>query len=178
MISAHAKTLRASQLETFNAVAKIDSIRGQCEGFAETMLTKATEGLTPDLDTTWSTFSGVLTSKQLDAACWGESRKKVVGSRSINVFDVDAFQGKETTAPPTPIQHTVYQLTDGKVNAQPTPDGYTAPVHHAKLLIPWATAAGKKRKRTPDDDGDDDSDAASSVAHDENDEDDEDEDSE
>jgi len=183
LISAHAKTLRASQLETFNAVAKIDSIRGQCEGFAETMLTKATEGLTPDLDTTWSTFSGVLTSEQLDAARWGESRKKVVGSRSINVFDVNAFQGKETTAPPTPIQHTVYQLTDGKVDAQPTPDGYKAPVHHAKLLIPsgmprWATAAGKNRKRMRDDDGDDDSDAASSVAHDENDEDDEDEDSE
>ena len=121
----------------------------------------------------------MLTSEQLDAARWGESRKKVVGSRSINVFNVNAFQGAETTAPPTPIQHTVYQLTDGKVNAQPTPEGYTAPVPQPKLLIPWAMAAGKKRKRTPDDDGgDDDSDAASSVAHDENDEDDEDEDSE
>ena len=143
------------------------------------MLANATTGQAPDLVTTWAAFSGVLTQATIDAADWGTTTKKVQGPRSVNVFNINAFQGAEATAPPTPIQHTVYQLTDGKVDAQPTPDGYKAPVHHAKLLIPWATAAGKKRKRTPDDDGDDDdSDAASSVAPDENDEDDEDEDSE
>ena len=48
---------------------------------------------------------------------------------------------------------------------QPTTDGYEPPVDHANFLVPWVTAAGKKRKRNRD--GDDDSDAASSDAHDE-----------
>jgi len=59
------------------------------------------------------------------------------------------------------MQHTVHQLTDARVLAQPTPDGYQPPVLPETLLLPWATgvsAAGKKRKRG---DGDD-SDAASS----------------
>ena len=60
----------------------------------------------------------------------------------------------------------MHQLTDAKVIVQPTPDGYEPPVDHANFLIPWATAAGKKRKRMRDD-GDDDSDAAPSDAHDE-----------
>ena len=76
----------------------------------------------------------------------------------------------EEAAPPTPIQHTVHQLTDVKGIVQPTPDGYEAPVDHANFLVPWATAAGKKRKRNRD--GDDDSDAASSDAHDEDEDDD------
>ena len=63
--------------------------------------------------------------------------------------------------PPTPTQHAVFQLTEAKVNAQPTPDGYEPPAE-SNLLIPWATAAGtaagKKRKRTRDIYGDDDSD--------------------
>ena len=74
------------------------------------------------------------------------------------IFNTTAFQGAESAAPPTPIQHTVYQLTDVEVIVQPTPDGYEPPVDHANFLIPWATAAGKKRKRMGD--GDDDSDAA------------------
>ena len=57
----------------------------------------------------------------------------------------------------------VHQLADAKINAQPTPDGYEAPVDPSNFLLPWATgasaAAGKKRKRAY---GDDDSDAASS----------------
>ena len=107
----------------------------------------------------------MLTQTTIDAANWGATVKKKPGPRSVNVFNINAFQGAEATAPPTPIQHTVYQLTDGKVNAQPTPDGYEAPVDHASFLIPWATAADRKRKRNRD--GDDDGDAASSVAHDE-----------
>ena len=69
------------------------------------------------------------------------------------------------------MQHAVYQLTDAKALAQPTPEGYQAPVFFPRpLLLPWATgasAAGKKRKRDggfddassnqdQDDDGDDD----------------------
>ena len=54
------------------------------------------------------------------------------------------------------MQHGVYQLTDAKVQAQPTPKGYQPPVVPAPLLLQWATgasAADKKRKR--DDSGDD-----------------------
>ena len=75
----------------------------------------------------------------------------------MNVFDIGAFQGASATAPPTPIQHAVFQLTEAKVKAQPTPDGYEPPAE-SNILIPWATAAGKKRKHTRDMDGDDDSD--------------------
>ena len=107
-------------------------------------------------------LSGVLTAEQLENAEWGELRAKVPGSRSKKVFDVDAFQVADTAAPPTPIQHTVYQLTNAKVIVQPTPDGYAAPVDPSNFLVPWATAAGtaagKKRKRTRDIYGDDDSD--------------------
>ena len=92
----------------------------------------------------------------------------------MNVFNINAFQGAEATAPPTPIQHTVLQLTDAKASAQPTPDGYEPPVDHANFLVPWATgasaAAGKKRKRAFGDDGND----AASSAKDEDDEDDDD----
>ena len=128
------------------------------------MLAKATEGKAPDLDTTWSAFSGVLTTEQLVNAEWGEVKKKAPGSRSKGAFNITAFQVAESAAPPAPIQHTVHQLTDAKVNAQPTPDGYESPVGPANFLMTWATgasaAAGKKRKRTY---GDDDSDAASSA---------------
>ena len=48
LISAHAKTLRTSQLETATAIAKINEIRGHAKGFAENMLAKATGGLAPD----------------------------------------------------------------------------------------------------------------------------------
>ena len=70
MISAHAKVLRSSQIETGKAIAKIHEIRGHAEGFAENMRAKATEGKgkAHDLDTTWSAFSGVLTSEQLEAS--------------------------------------------------------------------------------------------------------------
>ena len=67
MISAHAKALRSPQLETFNAIiaTKIHEIRGHAEGFAENILAKATEGKPPDMDATWSAFSGVLTTELL-----------------------------------------------------------------------------------------------------------------
>ena len=77
MISEHAKVLRSSQIETGKATTKIHEKRGHAEGFAENMLAKATEGKAPDLDTTWSAFSGVLTSEQLEAADWGLTKKKV-----------------------------------------------------------------------------------------------------
>ena len=152
LISAHARTLRTSQLETSNAIAKINEIRGHAEGFAENMLEKATDGLAPDLTTTWAAFSGVLTQATIDAADWkkgeGATKKKVRGPRSVNVFNITAFQGAEAAAPPTPIQHAVFQLTDAKVNAQPTPDGYEAPVDHSNFLIPWATAAARRPARS------------------------------
>ena len=79
--------------------------------------------------------------------------KKKPGPRSVNVFNIDAFQGASAAAPPTPVRHAVFQLTEAKVNAQPTPDGYEPPAE-SNAIIPWATAAataaGKKRKRTGD----------------------------
>ena len=84
-----AKTLRSSQIETAKTTTKINEIRGQCEGFAKNMLTKATEGrLAPDLETTWSAFSGMLASEQLEAADWGKIKMKVPGSHSKKVFDL------------------------------------------------------------------------------------------
>ena len=144
-------------------VFPVHEIRGNAEGFAENMLAKATEGKAPDLDTTWSAFSGVLTSEQLESADLGLTRKKVPGSRSKNVFNVAGCQGHEPPSPPTPMQHTVHQLADAKVLAQPTPDGYQPLLPPSAALMPWATgasAAGKKRK-LEDEDEDDDSDAAS-----------------
>ena len=141
------------------------------------MLEKATGGLAPDLTTTWAAFSGVLTQATIDAADWkngeGATKKKVPGPRSVNVFNINAFQGAVATAPPTPIQNAVFQLTEAKANAQPTPDSYEAPVDHSNFLIPWAAAssaaAGKKRKR---DRYDDDDNEAVSSGPDEDDEDD------
>ena len=61
------------------------------------MLEKATDGQAPDLTTTWAAFSGVLTQATIDAADWkkgeGATKKKVRGPRSVNVFNIDAFQG-------------------------------------------------------------------------------------
>jgi hypothetical protein len=131
LISAHARTLRTSQLETFKAIAKINEIRGHAENFAENMLAKATQDKPVDMDAAWAAFSGVLTSETIDAADWGDGiPKKKLGPRSVNVFNIDAFQGASSAAaaPPTPIQHAVYQLNDVKVNGHPTPDGYEVPV--------------------------------------------------
>ena len=115
-------------------------------------------------DAAWSAFSGLLSKEQLEHAQWGDDKKKKLpGSRSKGVFNTTAFQVQvaESGAPPTPIQHTVFQLTDAKVIVQPTPDGYAAPVDLSNFLLPWATGArGKKRKRMRYD-GDEDSDAAS-----------------
>ena len=94
--------------------------------------------------------------------------REVTSARAA--FNIGAFQGDVATAPPTPIQQTVFQLTEAKVNAQQTPDGYEPPAG-SNLLIPWATAAGKKRKRMGD--GDDDSDAAPNGDDDEEEDDDE-----
>ena len=84
-----------------------------------------------------------------------------LGRHSGNVFNIGAFQGASAAAPPTPVQHAVFQLTEAKVNAQPTPDGYEPPAE-SNILITWttaaATAAGKKRKRTGDMDFDGDGD--------------------
>ena len=128
-------------------------MRGHAEGFAENMLAKATQDKPVDMDAAWAAFSGVLTSETIDAADWGATKKKVPGPRSVTVFNITAFQGAEATAPPTPIQHTVFQLTDAKVIVQPTPDGYEVPVGHAQMLLKWTTATGK-RKRGGDSDSD------------------------
>ena len=161
LIIAHARTLRSSQQETFKAIAKIEEMRGHAEGFAENMLAKATQGNPADMDAAWVAFSGVLASETTKAAGWGSVVEKKPGPRSVNVFDIGAFQGASATAPPTPVQHAVFQLTEAKVNAQPTPDGYEPPAA-SNILIPWATAAataaGKKRKRTGDMDFDGDGD--------------------
>ena len=159
LITAHARTLRSSQQETFKAIAKIEEMRGHAEGFAENMLAKATQDKPVDMDAAWAAFSGVLTSETIKAAGWGSVVEKKPGPRSVNVFNIDAFQGESAAAPPTPVQHAVYQLTEAKVNAQPTPAGYEPPAE-SNVIIPWATAtataAGKKRKRTGDTDFDGD----------------------
>ena len=108
MISLNAKALRSSQNETAKATAKISSIRGHTEGFAENMLHKATEGLAPDLVTTWAAFSGVLISETTDAADWGATKRNVPGTHSKNVFDTTEFVGQESASPPTPMQYVVY----------------------------------------------------------------------
>ena len=133
-------------------------MRGHAEGFAENMLAKATQGVPVDMDAAWAAFSGLLTSETIEDAEWGSVVKKKLGRHSSNVFNIDAFQGASAAAPPTPVQHAVYQLTEAKVNAQPTPDGYEPPAE-SNVIIPWATAttaAGKKRKRTGDIDFDPD----------------------
>jgi len=158
LISAHARTLRSSQQETFNAITKINEIRGHAECFAENLLAKASQDKPVDMDAAWAAFSGVLTTETIEAAGWGSATVKVRGPRSINVFNIDAFESASAAAPPTPVQHAVYQLTEAKVNAHPVPDGYEAPAD-ANAIIPWAsaaaTAASKKRKH-----GDMDFDAA------------------
>ena len=127
MISSNAKALRSSQSETVKAIAKISSIRGHTEGFAGNLLHNAANGQAPDLVTTWAAFSGVLTSETIDAADWGAT-KKVPGTHFKNTFDITEFLGQESaTPPPTPMQHVVYQLTDAKVYAQPTPEDYQPP---------------------------------------------------
>ena len=67
------------------------------------------------------------------------------------------------------MKHVVYQLTDAKVHAQPTPDGYQPPVLPAPLLLQWATGASAAGKRKHDPDDDDDS--TYGGAEDENDDD-------
>ena len=156
MISAHSKVLRSSQIETGKTIAKIHEIRGHAEGFAENILAKATEGKAPALDTTWVAFSGVLTSETLEAAEWGDTKKKVPGSRSKNAFDIAGFQGRHES-PSSPMQQTMHQLTDAKILAQPTPDGYQALVLPTAVLLQWATGASAAGKRKRDDSGDDDS---------------------
>ena len=58
MIGLHAKALRSPQSETAKAIAKISSIRGHAEGFAENMLHKATEGTRPPFFPRPSCYSG------------------------------------------------------------------------------------------------------------------------
>ena len=62
----------------------------------------------------------------------------------------------------------MFQLTEAKVNAQLTPDGYEPPAA-SDILVPWATAAGKKRKRARDTDDGDDSDMGDGGEEPEND---------
>ena len=174
MIGVNVKTLCSSQIEASKAIAKINEIRGHPEGFAENMLVKATEGLAPDLVKTWAAFSGVLTSETTEAADWGTARPKVQGIRSKNIIGITEFQGHESSSPPTPMQHTLHQLTDAKLLSQPMPDGYQALVPPAAVLLPWATgvsAPGKKRKHV---DGDDSDAASSDKGEDEDDDDDDD----
>ena len=87
-------------------------------------------------DAAWSAFSGLLSKVQLEHAQWGgDKKKKPPGSRSMDVFNITAFQVAESAAPPTPIQSTVFQLTDAKVIVQPTPDGHAAPVGPSNFLL-------------------------------------------
>ena len=143
------------------------------------MLEKATDGLAPDLTTTtWAAFSGVLTDATIKDADWkkteGGTKQKAREPRSVNAFNITAFEGPEAPAPPTPIQHTVHQLTDAKVNAQPTPDGYETPVDPANFLLPWAAGArGTKRKRTREGAPDSDSDSMDEEEGEDDDEEDE-----
>ena len=103
LISAHARTLRTSQLGAFNAIAKVREIRGHAEGFVENMLAKATQGEPPDMDAAWPAFSGLLSPELLEHAQWGDvKKKKLPGSRSKDVFNSTAFQVAESAAPPTP----------------------------------------------------------------------------
>ena len=82
----------------------------------------------------------MLTQATIDTADWKKTedatKKKVRGPRSVNVFNITAFQVADTAAPPTPIQHAVFQLTEAKVNAQPTPVGYDPPADQSNLLVP------------------------------------------
>ena len=56
------------------------------------------------------------------------------------------------------MQHVVYQLTDAKVHAQPTPEDYYQPPDPTpRFLLQWATGASAVGKRKRDDDDDDDS---------------------
>ena len=64
------------------------------------MLAKATQSEPPDMDATWSAFSGLLSTKLLEHAQWGDVKKKVPWSRSKNVFNAAAFQGAESGRPP------------------------------------------------------------------------------
>ena len=74
------------------------------------------------------------------------TEKKVPGQRSVTVFNINPFQGPEEPVPPTPIQLTVFQLTDAKVICQPTLGGYEAPVDPSNFLLPWATGHGGPRQ--------------------------------
>ena len=91
LISAHAKTLRTSQLETAAAIAKINEIRGHAEGFAENMLKKATDGLAPNLTTTWAAFSGVLTQATIDTADWKKTEGATKNRANSAIFKVRDF---------------------------------------------------------------------------------------
>ena len=72
------------------------------------------------------------------------------------------------------MQHTVHQLTDAKVLAQPTPDGYAAPVDLANFPLPWAAGGrGTKRKRTREGAPDSDSDSMEEEEGEDDDEEDE-----
>ena len=144
MISPNVKALRSSQLDTAKAIAKIQSIRGNAEGFAESMLHKAADGEAPDLGTTWAAFSGVLTSETIDSADWGTTKKKAPGSYSNNVFDITETVGKEPSSPPTPMQHVVHQFTDAKVHGQPALQDHEAPDPVEPQPVQWATGSGKR----------------------------------
>ena len=80
LITAHARTLRSSQQETFKAIAKINEMRGHAEGFAENMLAKATQDKPVDMDAAWAAFSGVLTSETIEAAEWGARHEEEAGA--------------------------------------------------------------------------------------------------
>ena len=58
-----------------------------------------------------------------------------------NVFEITEFLDQELSSPPTPMQHVVYQLTDAKVHAQPTPEDYQPLDPTPRFLLQWATGA-------------------------------------
>ena len=111
----------------------------------------------------------MLDPQTTDAADWGERTKRPASKHSKSAFDITEFLGQESASPPTPMQHVVYQLTDAKVHAQPTPEGYQALVLPTPIVLQWATGASAVGKRKRDDDDDDDSAYAEDEDEDEDD---------
>ena len=83
----------------------------------------------------------MLDPQTTDAADWGERTKRPASKHSRSALDITEFLGQESASPPTPMQHVVYQLTDAKVHAQPTPEDYQPLDPTPRFLLQWATGA-------------------------------------
>ena len=49
------------------------------------------------------------------------------------------------------MKHVVYQLTDAKAHARPTPQDHQPPDPVPRILLQWATGSGKCKRYTDDD---------------------------